>query len=391
MANTCILVILALVASRSPETCETSPGSGECVDGDVQGMLQLASKANATMASNPKKKAKKVKGSGKRFKKKLESKAAPVSHKKFTPDVWAPLHDPVLAPVQLSCEGESFLSCWTFFTQPDPTHGDVEYVSEEEAKELGLYEVEDGVVHLGSLVGQNGPVKSIRLQSVNRFTSGNIFVIDIQHMPTGMGTWPAWWAYGPDWPNNGEIDTIETVNVEEHVQTTLHTSSGCRMPMVPGIFNDDCNSADAHDGCGVDGPANSGGPDFNNAGGGVFATQWTSAGIKVWMWPRAEIPADITNDEPDPSTWGNPYVFFPFGENCPSSHFNDQVLTINLDFCGDWAGNVFPGGLAACNEFVQDPANVDQLKDAYWGINYVKVFAAQATTGSSQTVTAIAG
>lgn len=43
-------------------------------------------------------------------------------------------------------------------------------------------------------------------------------------MPTGMGTWPAWWSYGPDWPENGEIDTIETVNMEDVVQQTLHTS-----------------------------------------------------------------------------------------------------------------------------------------------------------------------
>ena len=49
-------------------------------------------------------------------------------------------------------------------------------------------------------------------------------MIDIQHMPTGKGTWPAWWSYGPDWPNNGEIDTIETVNIEDVVQQTLHTS-----------------------------------------------------------------------------------------------------------------------------------------------------------------------
>eukprot|EP00913_Durusdinium_trenchii_P013821 g12978.t1 len=274
------------------------------------------------------------------------------------------------APVQLTCEGESFLSCWTFFTEADPTHGDVQYVSEEEAKSLGLFQINDGVVHLGSLVGQNGPAKSIRLQSANRFGESHIFVIDIKHMPTGLGTWPAWWSYGPDWPNNGEIDTIETVNIEEHVQSTLHTSYGCRMPMVPGLFNPDCNSADAHDGCGLDGPSNSGGPPFNAAGGGVFATQWTSTGIKMWFWKRADIPSDITSDAPDSTSWGEPYVFFPFGENCPSSHFKDHVLTINLDFCGDWAGNVFPGGLAKCVEFIQDPANVDQLKDAYWDINY---------------------
>lgn len=391
LARTLVITVLALAASRDNEVCKNGGSGTECVDfvGDVQGMLQLASKENATAASVPKKR-----GPKKLLPKRSRQTSAPISRKKFTPDVWAPIHESVRAPVQLTCEGESFLSCWTFFTEADPTHGDVQYVSEEEAKSLGLFQINDGVVHLGSLVGQNGPAKSIRLQSANRFGESHIFVIDIKHMPTGLGTWPAWWSYGPDWPNNGEIDTIETVNIEEHVQSTLHTSYGCRMPMVPGLFNPDCNSADAHDGCGLDGPSNSGGPPFNAAGGGVFATQWTSTGIKMWFWKRADIPSDITSDAPDSTSWGEPYVFFPFGENCPSSHFKDHVLTINLDFCGDWAGNVFPGGLAKCVEFIQDPANVDQLKDAYWDINYVKVFAAEATMGSSsdlKTVKAIAG
>ena len=41
----------------------------------------------------------------------------------------------------------------------------------------------------------------------------------------------------------------------------------------------------------------------------------------------------------------------------------DHVLVINLDFCGDWAGSVFPGGEQACEAFVKDPANIEKLKD----------------------------
>jgi hypothetical protein len=40
------------------------------------------------------------------------------------------------------------------------------------------------------------------------------------------------------------------------------------------------------------------------------------------------------------------------------------VLVINLDFCGDWAGSVFPGGEKACEAFVTDPANIDKLQAA---------------------------
>jgi hypothetical protein len=64
---------------------------------------------------------------------------------------------------------------------------------------------------------------------------GHIFVIDIQHMPTGSGTWPAWWSYGPNWPNNGEIDTIETVNVEESKEHILNGSHGPCMVKVKMI------------------------------------------------------------------------------------------------------------------------------------------------------------
>ena len=61
----------------------------------------------------------------------------------------------------------------------------------------------------------------------------------------GGGTWPAWWAYGPGWPNKGEIDIIETVNTEQDAQSTLHTSPGCSMPSFSGSL---CQSVIAFDG-----------------------------------------------------------------------------------------------------------------------------------------------
>ena len=61
-------------------------------------------------------------------------------------------------------------------------------------------------------------------------------------------------------------------------------------------------------------------------------------GIYMWFFPRDKIPADL--DQGNTYSWGQPYVTFPF-YNCPSWHFNDQQLVINLDFCGDWAGSVF--------------------------------------------------
>ena len=102
----------------------------------------------------------------------------------------------------------------------------------------------------------------------------------------------------------------------------------------------------------------------------VDATERTGEAIYMWFFPRGQIPEDL--DQGNTYTWGPPYVTFPF-YNCPSWHFNDQQLVINLDFCGDWAGSVFPGGNDACIEYVQNPANIEALSDAYWAINYVKV------------------
>ena len=51
---------------------------------------------------------------------------------------------------------------------------------------------------------------SIRISSREAYDEA-LFVLDIEHMPTGCSTWPAFWTLskaGP-WPNGGEIDVIE--------------------------------------------------------------------------------------------------------------------------------------------------------------------------------------
>ncbi len=47
---------------------------------------------------------------------------------------------------------DKFLECWNFFTTADPTHGYVQYVSEDEAVDLGLFRVTNASsVYLGNL------------------------------------------------------------------------------------------------------------------------------------------------------------------------------------------------------------------------------------------------
>ena len=97
--------------------------------------------------------------------------------------------------------------------------------------------------------------------------------------------WPAFWAKGPVWPNDGEIDIIEAINSMETNQMALHTTQGCvhNTPSdqlgnsAQGQGADDCSTAS---GCVVvESKTNSFGSNFAANGGGVWATQFDVSGI----------------------------------------------------------------------------------------------------------------
>jgi hypothetical protein len=52
------------------------------------------------------------------------------------------------------------------------------------------------------------------------------------------------------------------------------------------------------------------GTSFNSNGGGVYATEWTDDRVSIWMFPRDNIPGDITSGKPNPSTWPKPNARF---------------------------------------------------------------------------------
>jgi hypothetical protein len=83
--------------------------------------------------------------------------------------------------------------------------------------------------------------------------------------------------------------------------------------------------------------ASSFGTPFNDIGGGVYATEWTSEYIRIWFFPRDSIPSDIEAGMPDPSTWGLPQANFQ-GSCDIDSHFHDHQIVFDTTFCGDWAG-----------------------------------------------------
>lgn len=128
--------------------------------------------------------------------------------------------------------GSNFFDAFNFFTDADPTHGFVTYVSESAASQQGLISVGNNGVYMGvdsqTVLSPNGAGRnSVRIESKKSWTHG-LFVADLSHMPGGAcGSWPAskfsiwrvgieWltnlyflvWTVGDNWPYNGMLHWV---------------------------------------------------------------------------------------------------------------------------------------------------------------------------------------
>lgn len=290
-----------------------------------------------------------------------------------------------------------FFDNFNYFTGYDPASGFVHYVPAETADSaqfnLTYATQNSAVVRVDTSSGvydTNTGRYSVRLTSKKQYNDG-LFIFDVAHAPYGCSTWPAVWLSDPsNWPMNGEIDVIESVNQATWGnQATLHTSSGCSMNVkrkqTGSTLSSDCyNGTDSNAGCGVSGPTNSVGQAFNQNGGGVYAMEWRNEGIRVWFFQRDSIPANIPSaisntTAPDPSTWPEALADFP-GTNCDiSSHFRNASIIVNIDLCGTWAGatgvystqDQCPG---TCSNFVAN--NASAYSTAFWQFNSFRVYSA---------------
>ncbi|WVW82207.1 hypothetical protein I302_104213 [Kwoniella bestiolae CBS 10118] len=300
--------------------------------------------------------------------------------------------------------GDSFFDNVNFWEWNDPTHGTVDYLNRGDAWNSGLISInanKRAVMAVDTTQVVSGGRKSIRIHG-NRIYTGGLIIMDAYHMPTGCGTWPAWWSNGPNWPEGGEIDIFEGVNDFGQNQVSLHTGNGCTMPnnmndnqvgqlTTGGYDSYNCASyATSNQGCGVrdEVTQNAYGESFNAIGGGVYATRWSKAGITVWFFPRTNIPSDITNDSPEPSGWGKPMAHFP-SDNCnPYQFFYDHFNIFDTTLCGDWAGAdgvwnyagyagqsqscASKTGYATCADYVLNQGSA--FAEAFWEVSYVKYF-----------------
>lgn len=291
-------------------------------------------------------------------------------------------------------EGSSFFSNFTFFTDPDPTHGFVKYVDEAEARSSGLIGIEKRYggreiawmgVDYKNVTPKGRP--SVRIESKTRYNKG-LWIADFAHVPgAACGSWPAYWLLGPEWPNSGEIDIYEGVNLALSNDMTLHTGLNCSItsdtPFTGRMTKQNCDTqAPPPDGDGCQIAADdltSFGTGMNIVGGGVYATEWTADNIKIWYFSRIlGIPEDIMMGQPDPSKWGVPVAVFA-GKCDFDRRFEDLQIVFDTTFCGDWAGNKEIWGnstcsaiTATCQEFVEKFPGA--FAESYWAVNYVKVY-----------------
>ena len=107
------------------------------------------------------------------------------------------------------------------------------------------------------------------------------------------------WLTATDWPAGGEIDILEGVHNDVFNSMTLHTNPGCTLdasranldlalPVSANTFvgtvkTTDCNAlVNFNSGCSIkDTDGRSFGIGLNGQQGGVYATLWDDAGVKI--------------------------------------------------------------------------------------------------------------
>ncbi|KAL6703448.1 nicotinate-nucleotide diphosphorylase (carboxylating) [Coniothyrium glycines] len=325
----------------------------------------------------------------------------------------------------------NFFPAFSFYSGPDPTKGFVQYQNHTAAISQNLVgHLEDTKsIFLGVDYTTSSPTgrSSVRLESTKTWNRG-LLIADILHMPSSQcGSWPAFWLLSgtAEWPVGGEIDILEGVNDYETNAVTLHTSTGCVVDntTVAGgagqadgvgpapLFTGDMTTANcdvkapnqgANVGCSIHAPASlsgvqmggdadakavklaSYGTPFNEAGGGVYAMEWTDSSITVWFFSHADpntallFPSFPSNSTvPDPSQWPSPLAHFS-GNGCDfAQRFKDMKIIFDTTFCGEWAGREWEkGGCKAktgvdtCEKFVEE--NPEAFTEAFWEVRGLK-------------------
>lgn len=301
--------------------------------------------------------------------------------------------------------GQTFFDRWDFYGDYDNlTAGNVLWANESYAASQKLAYIDskgNAIIKVDNTtnvpLGQNR--STVRITSQDTYDIGSVWIIDLSHIPFGCSVWPAFWTFGPNWPQDGEIDIIEAINMMTYNQMSIHTTPGCTdngSEYQLGISGPttDCSQPP---GCTVmeTSPSSYAG-DFAAAGGGVWATQFDVSGIFIWFWSRPNIPASINQantSSVDVTQWGTPHASY-FSNTCNITQFyTAQNLVLDITLCGVWAGvgsnyastcaNAGPTG--QCYEDCVVGPGSPRYDDAYFNISYVRAYtsALPSATGTA--------
>ncbi|KAI0313330.1 concanavalin A-like lectin/glucanase domain-containing protein [Amylostereum chailletii] len=294
--------------------------------------------------------------------------------------------------------GTTFFDRWDFYGSWDNlTLGDVWWLDRASATQQQLAYVDENghailKVDNTSNVPFNEKRNTVRITSQDFYGVGSLWIVDLAHLPWGCSVWPAFWTKGPTWPNNGEIDIIEGINLNDNNQYALHTTGGCSQAAgvaQSGISGQtDCSQPS---GCVVQETApNSYLSGFAAAGGGVWAAQFDVEGIFIWFWSRPNVPASVlqatSTSSIDITGWGVPSASYPASSCNIAEYFTAQQLVFDITLCGAWAGipelygpqcgNAGTTGICY-NDNVVGPGS-PKYDEAYFEVNYLRAY----TTGA---------
>ncbi len=132
---------------------------------------------------------------------------------------------------------------WNFYNGWDVNNtGTVEFQTQDASQQLGLTSLNSAgntiikVDNTTSGVGNASFLRpSVKILTDYTISSGNLLLFDAVHMPFGCSVWPAFWSQGPAWPDDGEIDIMEGVNLQVKNDISLHTLDAARTP--PQAYN----------------------------------------------------------------------------------------------------------------------------------------------------------
>ena len=140
------------------------------------------------------------------------------------------------------------------------------------------------------------------------------------------------------------------------------------------------------DGCGSTGNAQSYGDALNAAGGGVYATYLQDNRLRIWSWPKASVPADLSSGSPNPETWGTASSDFKTSNGGCSiaDNFQSQTIIINTDFCGSMIDDGTWNAVTSCSNVESTcrafaAGHPDAFADAYWLFNSIKLYESTGT------------